>query len=75
MSTIAPAPPARKPQTPPPSLEAPGPEGSHLDGLGTPIEVKGVDRFATATITLLPFLLLGVAVWQTWNRECTGATF
>jgi stearoyl-CoA desaturase (delta-9 desaturase) len=69
MSSIAPAPPARKEETPPPSLEAPAPQGTHLDGLGTPIEVKGIDRFATATITLLPFLLLGVAIWQTWNRE------
>lgn len=44
-------------------------EDCHLDGLGTPIVVKTIDRVLTAAITILPMLLLGFAVWQTWNRE------
>lgn len=42
---------------------------SHLEGLGTPIETGNVDRFLTATITVVPMLLLSVAIWQAWNRE------
>lgn len=44
-------------------------DDGHLEGLGTPIKVSRIDRIATATITILPVLLLGFAVWQTWNRE------
>ncbi len=69
MSSIAPAPPAADDAGTPPSLQAGAADDCHLEGLGTPILDSRVDRFATATITVLPFLLLGVAVWQTWNRE------
>jgi stearoyl-CoA desaturase (delta-9 desaturase) len=69
MSSIAPAPPAAEDGGTPPSLQAAPDQDCHLGDLGTPILTGSVDRFATATITLLPFLLLGLAVWQTWNRE------
>lgn len=74
MSTIAPAAPPTKEMETTTSL-ASAPEGEafagedHLEGLGAPITIKKIDRFLTATITVLPVLLLGFAVWQTWNRE------
>lgn len=85
MSSIAPPPPSTtQPLTPlaesetteqPPvkalrdSESADAPCDSHLEGLGTPILTSNLDRFLTATITVLPMLLLSVAVWQAWNRE------
>jgi stearoyl-CoA desaturase (Delta-9 desaturase) len=32
-----------------------------------PVENEALDRFLTGTVTVLPFVGLGVAAWQTWN--------
>jgi stearoyl-CoA desaturase (Delta-9 desaturase) len=71
MSTIAPAPTTNIDQieTTPTAVSAASGADDHLEGLGAPIVVKKIDRLATATITVLPMLLLAFAVWQTWNRE------
>jgi stearoyl-CoA desaturase (Delta-9 desaturase) len=66
MSSIAPAPPAPQDMAPDSALES---DQDCLEGLGTPIVVKKIDRILTAAITLLPVLLLGFAIWQTWDRE------
>ena len=33
-----------------------------------PVANETLDRFLTGTVTVVPFLLLGVAGWQLWNR-------
>ncbi len=33
-----------------------------------PVANETLDRFLTGTITVLPFVGLGVAAWQTWNE-------
>ena len=33
-----------------------------------PVANETVDRIATGTVTVVPFLALGVAVWQTWSN-------
>lgn len=69
MSSIAPqAPPAQERAQADPT-PAKVPLSEHLEGLGTPIVTNRIDRFATALITVLPILLLAVAVWQAWNKE------
>lgn len=70
MSSIAPAAPPQEDTALAPIAESREIEDCHLEeGLGTPIVMKKIDRILTATITILPVLLLGFAVWQTWNRE------
>ncbi len=57
--------------------ERPVPEVGHEAGhdLGPsadeiqPVRLESLDRGVTGLITLAPFLLLSVAVWQLWNRE------
>jgi stearoyl-CoA desaturase (Delta-9 desaturase) len=34
-----------------------------------PVRLESLDRAVTGLITLAPFLLLSVAVWQLWNKE------
>jgi stearoyl-CoA desaturase (delta-9 desaturase) len=33
-----------------------------------PVEHENVDRFITGLVTVVPFLLLGLAAWQLWNQ-------
>ena len=32
-----------------------------------PVENERLDRFLTGTITVIPFIALGVVGWQLWN--------
>ena len=56
----------------PPTHDAAPPQGAErapappLDDV-QPVENETRDRIITGTVTVLPFLALGVAVWQTWN--------
>jgi stearoyl-CoA desaturase (delta-9 desaturase) len=54
------------------TTHAPAPD--QTDGGPTPAEIRdpvmvNLDRAITAFITVVPFLLLAVAVWQTWNQQ------
>ena len=33
-----------------------------------PVSNQKLDRFLTGTVTILPFIGLGIAAWQMWNR-------
>jgi stearoyl-CoA desaturase (Delta-9 desaturase) len=56
----------------PPTHDAAPPQGAErapappLDDV-QPVENETRDRIITGTVTVVPFLALGIAVWQTWN--------
>jgi stearoyl-CoA desaturase (delta-9 desaturase) len=48
-------------------------QAAQLEGRGKrddvqPVANQTLDRFLTGTVTVLPFLALGVASWQVWNQ-------
>ena len=63
--SVAARPRARTPVLEPPEPEREGPSPEEIQ----PPVFENLDRVITGLVTAVPILLLGLAAWQTWNRE------
>jgi stearoyl-CoA desaturase (Delta-9 desaturase) len=50
------------------ALASEAPQRRSLADAVQPVKHENVDRFITGLVTVVPFLLLGLAAWQLWNQ-------